>query len=168
MYFEIVASRGKQMVSKEGLKNWHQFWVSICVFGGPNFLAPQFHWTLFRNGHRAPFLEPMGAISVAVPKQGSMELGGQKIGSPKNTNWDPKLVPIFESLFWHHLLTAWCYDFKIHPACNTCVFFGSARKILCTGMSTQTAKSKILGRTSAKNCGTAPTPFTGHPKALRP
>ena len=24
------------------------------------------------------------------------------------------------------------------------------------------------GRTSAKNCGTAPTPFTGHPKALRP
>ena len=35
MYFEI-ASRGKQMVPKEGLKNWHQFWVSICVFGGPN------------------------------------------------------------------------------------------------------------------------------------
>ena len=39
MYFEI-ASRGKQMVSKEGLKNWHQFWVSICVFGAPNFGPP--------------------------------------------------------------------------------------------------------------------------------
>ena len=39
MYFEI-ASRGEQMVSKEGLKNWHQFWVSICVFGGPNFGSP--------------------------------------------------------------------------------------------------------------------------------
>ena len=25
-----------------------------------------------------------------------------------------------------------------------------------------------LGRTSATNCGRAPTPFTGHPKALRP
>ena len=39
MYFEI-ASRGKQMVPKEGLKNWHQFWVSICVSGGPNFGPP--------------------------------------------------------------------------------------------------------------------------------
>ena len=39
MYFEI-ASRGKQMVPKKGLKNWHQFWVSICVFGGPNFGPP--------------------------------------------------------------------------------------------------------------------------------
>ena len=39
MYFEI-ASRGKQMVSKEGLKNWHHFWVSICIFGGPNFAPP--------------------------------------------------------------------------------------------------------------------------------
>ena len=27
---------------------------------------------------------------------------------------------------------------------------------------------RFWGRTSAKNCGTAPTPFTGHPKALRP
>ena len=34
--------------------------------------------------HTAPFLEPIGAISVAVPKQGSMELGA-KIGSPQNT-----------------------------------------------------------------------------------
>ena len=50
MYFEI-ASRGKQMVPKEGLKNWHQFWVSICVFGGPNF-GPPIPLTLFRNGHR--------------------------------------------------------------------------------------------------------------------
>ena len=39
MYFEI-ASRGKQMVPKEGLKNWYQFWVLICVFGGPNFGLP--------------------------------------------------------------------------------------------------------------------------------
>ena len=46
-----VASRGKQMVSKERLQNWHQFWVSICVFGDP-ILAPQFHWSLFQNGHR--------------------------------------------------------------------------------------------------------------------
>ena len=50
MYFEIT-SRGKQMVPKEELKNWHLFKVSICVFGGANF-GPQFHWTLFRNGHR--------------------------------------------------------------------------------------------------------------------
>ena len=39
MYVEI-ASRGKQIVSKEVLKNWHHFWVSICVFGGPNFGPP--------------------------------------------------------------------------------------------------------------------------------
>ena len=32
--------------------------------------------------YTAAFLEPMGAISVAVPKQGSMELGGQ--------NWVPQ------------------------------------------------------------------------------
>ena len=31
MFFEI-ASRG-QMVSKEGLQNWNQFWVSIVFFG---------------------------------------------------------------------------------------------------------------------------------------
>ena len=24
--------RGQQIVSKEGLKHWHQFWISICVF----------------------------------------------------------------------------------------------------------------------------------------
>ena len=41
-------------------KMWHQKWVR----------------------HTAPFLEPMGAISEAVPKQGSMELGGQ--------NWVPQ------------------------------------------------------------------------------
>ena len=40
-------------------------------------------------------------------------IGGPKLGPPKSTNWDPKVVPIFESLFGHHLLTAWCY-FKIH------------------------------------------------------
>ena len=103
MYFEIVASRGKQMVSKEGLKNWHQFLgLNLCFwgtqfFGFPIVIEPCFGTATemapigSKNGalwarHRAPFLEPMGAISVAVPKQGSMELGGQKIGSPKNTN----------------------------------------------------------------------------------
>ena len=28
------------MVSKEGLKNWHHFWVSICAFGGTQFWPP--------------------------------------------------------------------------------------------------------------------------------
>ena len=40
-------------------------------------------------------------------------IGGPKLGPLKSTNWDPKVVPIFEPLFGHHLLTAWCY-FKIH------------------------------------------------------
>ena len=39
MYFEI-ASLGEQMVSKEGLKNWHG---SQFVFLGDPILAPQFH-----------------------------------------------------------------------------------------------------------------------------
>ena len=46
---------------------------------------------------------------------------GAKIGSPKNTNWDPKVVPIFEPPFGHHLLTAWCYfqnTLIINPACQ--------------------------------------------------
>ena len=54
--------------------------------------------------HTGPFLEPMGAISVAVPKQGSMELGGQ--------NWVPqthKLRPKIGANFWALLLTPFAY-----------------------------------------------------------
>ena len=62
MYFEI-ASRGKQMVSKEGLKNWHQFWVSICVFGGPNFGPPNSIEACFRA---ATEMAPIGSKNGAV------------------------------------------------------------------------------------------------------
>ena len=54
--------------------------------------------------HTAPFLEPMEAISVAVPKQDSMELGGQ--------NWVPqkhKLRPKIGANFWAPLLTPFAY-----------------------------------------------------------
>jgi len=49
--------------------------------------------------HTAPFLEPMGAISLAVLKQASMELGSQ--------NWVPqkhKLRPKIGANFWAPLL----------------------------------------------------------------
>ena len=46
---------------------WHQKWVR----------------------HTAPFLEPMGAISVPFRNKVQWNWGA-KIGSPKNTNWDPK------------------------------------------------------------------------------
>ena len=68
--------------------------------------------------HTPPFLEPMGAISVAVPKQGSMELGGQ--------NWAPqkhKLRKIGAN-FWAPLLTPFAYrvmlfqNILINPACQ--------------------------------------------------
>jgi len=35
-----TASRGKQMVSKERLKNWHQFWVINLRFLGIQFWSP--------------------------------------------------------------------------------------------------------------------------------
>ena len=36
-----TASRGKQMVSKERLKNWHQFWViNLRFFGDPILVPP--------------------------------------------------------------------------------------------------------------------------------
>ena len=48
--------------------------------------------------HKAPFLEPMGAMSV-VFKTSFNGIGKPKIGFPKNTNLDLKLVQIFEPLF---------------------------------------------------------------------
>ena len=54
--------------------------------------------------HAAPFLEPMGAISVAALKQASMELGGQ--------NWVPqkhKLRPKIGANFWAPLLIPFAY-----------------------------------------------------------
>ena len=51
--------------------------------------------------HTAPFLEPKGAISVAVPKQGLMELGGQNC-PPKTQietrNWCQFLSPSFDTI----------------------------------------------------------------------
>ena len=44
--------------------------------------------------HTAPILEPMGTISVVVPKQSSMEWGA-KIGSSESTNWDLKISANF-------------------------------------------------------------------------
>ena len=62
MYFE-TASRGKQMVSKEGFKNLHQFLgLNLCFWGDP-ILAPQIHGNLFQNGRRnGPHRFP-GAVS---------------------------------------------------------------------------------------------------------
>ena len=79
--------------------------------------------------HTAPFLEPMGAISVAVPKQGSMELGGQ--------NWAPqkhKLRPKSGANFCAPLWTPFAYRVMlfqntliINPACQKQFqFFGDA------------------------------------------
>ena len=54
--------------------------------------------------HTNPFLEPMGAISVAVLKQASMELGGQ--------NWVPqkhKLRPKIGANFCAPLLIPFAY-----------------------------------------------------------
>ena len=46
---------------------------------------------------------------------------------------------------------------------STLVSFWVLLRILCADRISQI----FWGRTSAKNCGTAPTPFTGHPKARR-
>ena len=51
---------------------------------------------------------------------------------------------------------------------NTCVFLGSAVEYCAQECPCRPQSQRCWGRTSAKNCGTAPTPFTGHPKALRP
>ena len=52
--------------------------------------------------HTAPFLEPMGAISVAVPKQGSIELGGQNWVPPKaqieTQKWCQFLSPSLDTI----------------------------------------------------------------------
>ena len=62
MYFEM-ASRGKQMVSKEGLKNWHHFWVSICAFGGTQFWPPNSIEPCFGT---ATEMAPIGSKNGAV------------------------------------------------------------------------------------------------------
>ena len=62
MYFEI-ASRGKQMVSKEGLKNWHHFWVSICAFEGTQFWPPNSIEPCFGT---ATEMAPIGSKNGAV------------------------------------------------------------------------------------------------------
>ena len=70
--------------------------------------------------HAAPFLEPMGAISVAVPKQGSMELGA-KIGPPKTQietqNWCQFLNPSFATICLPH--DAISKYIIINPACQS-------------------------------------------------
>ena len=79
-------SEASQLVTKM----WHQKWAR----------------------HTAPCLESRGTISVAVPKQPSMELEGQN-WVPQKDKLKPKIGANFWSPLFHHLLTAWCY-FKIH------------------------------------------------------
>ena len=95
MYFEI-ASRGKQMVSKEGLKNWHQFWVSIWFLGDP-ILAPNSIEACFRTAtEMAPigpkmglcggpifvtFCEPFGLILASAART------KRKKTNPSNARW---------------------------------------------------------------------------------
>ena len=51
------------MVSKEGLKNWHQFWVSICAFWGTQFWLPNSIEACFRTARE---MAPIGSKNGAV------------------------------------------------------------------------------------------------------
>ena len=49
MYFKTAS---RKWYRKERLNNWHQFWVSIYVFWGPNFGSPIPLKLVFENEYR--------------------------------------------------------------------------------------------------------------------
>ena len=116
MYFEIVASRGKQMVSKEGLKNWHQFLgLNLCFwgtqfFGFPIVIEPCFGTATemapigSKNGAlwRAHFWNLWGPFLWPFRNKVQWNWGAKKLGRPKTQietqNWCQFLSPSFDTI----------------------------------------------------------------------
>ena len=110
--------------------------------------------------HAAPFLEPMGPISVAVLKQASMELGGQNWVPPKH-----KLRPKIGANFGAPLLIPFAYRVMLFQ--NTLIQRAKFKQFQFFGVAFLSFRSRRAGHNQCHNqaklftkCGTKNGPAT--------